>query len=101
MRDTRDVREPPAIDIISLRLSKGAQTDYHDPYVSTLEIADHDEPIRSIELTEEAIHSYDAVVIVTDHTSYDYNWIVDNANLVVDTRNATNKVGDRENIRRL
>ncbi len=100
-RDIEDVRESPAIDIISLLLSKGAQTDYHDPYVPTLEIADHDEPIRSIELTEEALRSYDAVVIVTDHSKYDYNWIVDNARLVVDTRNATRHIQVRDNIRRI
>jgi UDP-N-acetyl-D-glucosamine dehydrogenase len=100
-RDIEDVRESPAIDIISLLLSKGAQADYHDPYVTTLEIADHDEPIRSIELTEGALRSYDAVVIVTDHSSYDYNWIVDNARLVVDTRNATRHIRDRDHIRRI
>jgi UDP-N-acetyl-D-glucosamine dehydrogenase len=100
-RDIEDVRESPAIDIISLLLGKGAQTDYHDPYVPTLEIADHDEPIRSIELTEEALRSYDAVVIVTDHSSYDYDWIVAASKLVVDTRNATRKLGAKENIRRL
>jgi len=100
-RDIEDVRESPAIDIISLLLGKGAQTDYHDPYVPTLEIADHDEPIRSVALTEEALRSYDAAVIVTDHTSYDYDWIVAASKLVVDTRNATRKMGARENIRRL
>jgi UDP-N-acetyl-D-glucosamine dehydrogenase len=100
-RDIEDVRESPAIDIISLLLSKGAQTDYHDPFVPTLEIADHDEPIRSIELTKEALRSYDAVVIVTDHSSYDYNWIVDNSRLVVDTRNATRNIQARDHIRRI
>jgi UDP-N-acetyl-D-glucosamine dehydrogenase len=102
-RDIEDVRESPAIDIISLLLSKGAQADYHDPYVPTLEISEHDHPmtINSIELTEEALHSYDAVVIVTDHTSYDYSWLADNASLIVDTRNATRKLGEQQNIKRL
>jgi UDP-N-acetyl-D-glucosamine dehydrogenase len=100
-RDTEDVRESPAIDIISLLLSKGAQTDYHDPYTPTLEIPGHALPLRSIDLTEQALRSYDAVLIVTDHTSYDYDWIVANAKLVVDTRNATRNVEDRGHIRRI
>ncbi len=98
-RDIEDVRESPAIDIISLLLSKGAQADYHDPYVSTLEIADHDHPIHSIALSEHTIRSYDAVVIVTDHTAYDYNWLAANATLLVDTRNATRDVQSKSNIR--
>jgi UDP-N-acetyl-D-glucosamine dehydrogenase len=103
-RDIEDVRESPALDIISLLQSKGAQADYHDPFVPTLEIAElHDRPITisSIELTEEALRSYDVVVIITDHTSYDYDWIVRNSKLVVDTRNATRNIGERDNIRRL
>ena len=103
-RDIEDVRESPALDIISLLLSKGAHADYHDPYVPNLEIAElRDQPItiHTVELTEETLQSYDVVLIVTDHTSYDYNWIVDNAKMVVDTRNATRKLGDRANIRRL
>ena len=103
-RDIEDVRESPALDIISLLLSKGANADYHDPYVPDLEIAElRDQPItvHTVELTEETLQSYDVVVIVTDHTSYDYNLIVDNAKMVVDTRNATRKLGDRANIRRL
>jgi len=100
-RDIEDVRESPAIDIISLLLSKGATADYHDPYVPTLEIADHEEHIHSIELTGETLASYDAVVIVTDHSSYDYDWIVAGSKMVVDTRNATRKLGARQNIRRL
>lgn len=103
-RDIEDVRESPALDVISLLQSKGALAEYHDPYVPTLEIGElRDDPItiKSIELTEDAIRSYDVVVIVTDHTSYDYDWIVRNSKMVVDTRNATKHVGDRANIRRL
>ena len=102
-RDVKDVRESPAIDIISLLLSKGARASYHDPYVETLEISEHAqaERIASIELTEQALREHDAVVIVTDHTTYDYAWIADHAKLVVDTRNATKHLKDRDNIRRL
>ena len=102
--DIEDVRESPALDIISLLQSKGAHADYHDPYTPTLQIAElHENPvtINSIELTEEGIRSYDVVVIVTDHRSYDYDWIVRNSKLVVDTRNATKGIHDKGNIRRL
>ena len=103
-RDVEDVRESPAIDIISLLLSKGARAEYHDPYVKTLEISEHDqaEVIASIgDLTEENVREYDAVVIVADHSTYDYEWIADHARLLVDTRNATKRLKDRDNIRRL
>jgi len=98
-RDIEDVRESPAIDIVSLLLSKGAQADYHDPFVPTLEIPGHPEPIHSIGLNEQTLNSYDAVLIVTDHTSYDYNWIAANSKMLVDTRNATRNVRDKEHIR--
>jgi UDP-N-acetyl-D-glucosamine dehydrogenase len=102
-RDVADVRESPAIDIVSLLLSKGAQADFHDPYVKSLEISERDraEVISSIELTEPALGEYDAVVIVADHSAYDYAWIADHARLVVDTRNATRHLKGRDNIRRL
>jgi UDP-N-acetyl-D-glucosamine dehydrogenase len=103
-RDIEDVRESPALDIISLLQSKGALAEYHDPIVATLEIGElRDDPItiKSIELTEEAIRAYDVAVIVTDHSSYDYDWIVRNSKLVVDTRNATKQVEDRTKIRLL
>ncbi|HET9493029.1 MAG TPA: nucleotide sugar dehydrogenase [Chloroflexia bacterium] len=103
-RDVEDVRESPAIDIISLLLSKGARAEYHDPYIKTLEISEHAqaEQIASIgDLTEDKLREYDAVVIVTDHTTYDYGWIADHARLLVDTRNATKHLKERDNIRRL
>jgi UDP-N-acetyl-D-glucosamine dehydrogenase len=102
-RDVADVRESPAIDIVSLLLSKGAQADFHDPYVKSLEISERDraEVISSIELTEPTLGEYDAVVIVADHSAYDYAWIADHARLVVDTRNATRHLKGRDNIRRL
>jgi UDP-N-acetyl-D-glucosamine dehydrogenase len=98
-RDIEDTRESPAIDIISLLLGKGAHTDYHDPYVPTLEIPGHPTLLHSTTLTEDSLHSYDAVLIVTDHTSYDYTWIATHSPLLVDTRNATRHVPDKSRIR--
>ena len=100
-RDVEDVRESPAVDIINLLASKGALVDYHDPYVSALQTEEDHEPILTIELTEQKIAEYDAVVIVTDHSSYDWSWIAARSQLLVDTRNAARNVEDRSNIRRL
>ena len=100
-RDVEDVRESPAVDIINLLASKGALVDYHDPYVSALQTEEDHEPILTIELTEQKIAEYDAVVIVTDHSSYDWSWIAARSQLLVDTRNAARNVEDRGNIRRL
>lgn len=100
-RDVEDVRESPAIDIINLLKQKGAQVEYNDPYAAHLETIEGEPPIHSVELSERSLSGYDAVLIVTDHTSYDYGWIAEHAQLVVDTRNATKKIGKRDNIRTL
>ena len=100
-RDVEDVRESPAIDIINLLKSKGAQVDYHDPYALTLQVIEGQPHLQSIpELTDTTLGSYDAVLITTDHTLYDWRWIAETSQLLVDTRNATKGLpGD--NIRRL
>ena len=100
-RDVEDVRESPAIDIINLLAQKGSQVDYHDPYVPDLQTEEGHTRLHSIELSAGALAGYDAVVIVTDHSSYDWEWIAEHSQLVVDTRNATKAVKNRANIRRL
>ena len=86
-RDIDDVRESPALDIIHLLEELGADVVYHDPHVAAFQ----DDGIRheSIALTDEELRRADAVVVVTDHTSVDYQRLVNRASLVVDTRNAT------------
>ncbi len=100
-RDVEDVRESPAIDIINLLHVKGALVDYHDPYVPALQTEEGQPFLRSIEFTEWGLKEYDAALVVTDHTSYDWPWIVEHSRLVVDTRNATKKLGRRDNVRKL
>src|SRR5439155_4446127 len=73
--DVEDVRESPAIDIINLLRQKGAVVEYHDPYVPELQTEEHQPPVRRVELTEQAVKSRDAVLVVTDHSSYDWDWI--------------------------
>ncbi len=98
-RDVDDLRESPALDIIQLLEEKGAQVTYHDPYVPKLRL-DHgraDRTMQSVDLTTDWLNSADCVVIVTDHSSYDWGWIVANSRLIVDTRNATARVNGKAN----
>lgn len=89
-RDIGDIRESPALDVLKLLISKGAKVNYNDPYVPKLALNGH--TLSSQELKEDLLRKADCVVIVTDHSSYDYNWIVKNSRLIVDTRNATREV---------
>jgi len=92
-KDIDDVRESPSLELIELLHEKGAKVDYNDPYIpQTHKMRRHDLGMKSKTLTAAMLKSYDVVVIATDHSCYDYQWIVKNAKLVVDTRNATAKV---------
>jgi len=95
-KDIEDVRESPALDVIRILQSRGAQVSYHDPFVPSLRLDDehHEGPptgagMKSITDLLPAVRDAHAVVIVTDHTSFSYAKIVDAAQLIVDTRNAT------------
>ena len=98
-RDIDDPRESPALDIIELLLKRGADVQYHDPYISTVSIGD--KTFESVKLTDEILASQHVAVIATDHTDVDYERVVKFSKLVVDTRNATAKVEHRENIVKL
>jgi UDP-N-acetyl-D-glucosamine dehydrogenase len=92
-KDIDDLRESPSLRIIELLKDGGAQVDYHDPYFPRLHrMRKYDFGMAAVEPTAEALASYDAVIIVTDHSSYDYEAIVRNSRLVIDTRNATKGV---------
>ncbi len=83
-RDVDDTRESPALDIISVLVSKEAEVAYHDPLVPSLE---HEgQELRSVDLDAERLSSSDLVVIVTDHTDIDYDLILAADRSVVDTR---------------
>ena len=85
-RDVSDTRESPAIEIIRSLTSKGAQVAYHDPLVPQVTVDDR--TFSSIRFDEGSLKDNDCVVIVTDHTSIDYELVARNANLILDTRNA-------------
>ena len=86
-KDINDVRESPALDVIRLLELDGAEVVYHDPYVATVREDGH--LWHSVELTDAELQKADVVVIVTDHTTIDYQRLVDHAMLIVDSRNAT------------
>jgi len=89
-KDIDDLRESPSIELIELLRAKGAKVDYNDPYIPrTHKQRQHDLKMVSKKLSAKMLAGYDVVLISTDHSDYDYGWIVRNAKLVVDARNAT------------
>ncbi|MES0359519.1 MAG: nucleotide sugar dehydrogenase [Anaerolineales bacterium] len=84
--DVDDIRESPALDIIGLLRQKGAEVDYHDPFIP--EITHDDWILESVPDVIEGASTADCVVIVTNHTIYDYPRILAEAQLIIDTRNA-------------
>ena len=93
-KDVDDLRESPTLKIMQLLGQRGAQVEYNDPYFPQLHKMRHYDysGMRSVELTPKVLASYDCVVIATDHSSYDYPAIVEAAQLVIDTRNATRRI---------
>jgi UDP-N-acetyl-D-glucosamine dehydrogenase len=89
-KDIDDLRESPALDIISLLEQKGAKVSYHDPYCPVIKQDGHTPiqglPMKSVELTKEVIEAADLVLIVTDHSNIDYNLVKQSAKAIVDTR---------------
>lgn len=87
--DVNDMRESPALKVISLLMERGANVTYHDPHVAELEPGHGlDVAMRSVPLTDEALAGADAVVVVTAHSGVDWQHVADTAPLVVDFRNA-------------
>jgi UDP-N-acetyl-D-glucosamine dehydrogenase len=86
-KDIDDMRESPALDVIRLLEEQGAAVAYHDPHVASFREDGHER--HSVALTDEELGAADVVVVITDHSSIDYQRVVDLAPVVVDTRNAT------------
>ena len=101
-KDVDDPRESPSFELLDLLLKKGARVSYNDPHVPALPRMrhwPHLPPLESVKLTPESLAAQDCVMISTDHTAYDYDFIVKHSDLVIDTRNATKKVASgREKI---
>jgi UDP-N-acetyl-D-glucosamine dehydrogenase len=93
-KDVDDPRESPGFELMELLLEKGAMVEYNDPYIPVLPSM-RDYPhlrMASQELTIEYLQTRDCLLIATDHSSYDWNWIAQHASLIVDTRNAMKSV---------
>ncbi len=93
-KDVDDPRESPAFPILEMLQRRGVVLSYNDPHVPELpRMRHHDIRMSSQELTEQFVRSQDCLLIITDHSAYDYAWLVKHAALVVDTRNATGGCG--------
>jgi UDP-N-acetyl-D-glucosamine dehydrogenase len=93
-KDVDDPRESPGFELMDLLLKKGALVDYNDPHIPALPSTRHYPHLQmaSKELTAEHLRSRDCVLIVTDHSAYNWTWIAEHAPLVIDTRNAMKDV---------
>ena len=95
-KDIDDLRESPALEIISVLEEKGAVITYHDAFCPSIHDDGHTPikslPMHSVELTAELLRTVDAVLVATDHTTVDYQMVADNAHLVVDARGAMRTV---------
>jgi len=91
--DIDDVRESPALDVIALLKKKGAQVEYHDPFIPHLHHEHEGWKMDSISDVMPAVEAADAVVIVTNHKAYDYKAILEKASFIFDSRNALGEAG--------
>jgi len=94
-KNVDDLRESPALRILYLLRQRGARADYYDPYIPEIKITrEHADlsGMRSIEWSAENLKTYDVALICTDHDSVDYEALVENCGLVVDSRNATKNI---------
>ncbi len=87
--DVNDIRESPAIEVIELLQERGALVSYHDPHVPRLHrMRYHDLKLESVPLQKKVLQQFDFSVIITNHSGIDWNLVVENVPLVIDTRNA-------------
>ncbi len=95
-RNIDDVRESPALDVIERLLEKGAVVSYSDPFVNSLKVDGR--AFRSSALTPALLKKQACVVIVTDHTAFDYGAVAKHARLILDTRNVMRRHGPRKGL---
>ncbi len=99
-KNVDDMRESPSLKLIEIFRNKGAEVDYNDPYVPKLPATrKYQYDMTSIELTAENLAKYDLVLLSTDHDDYDYQFIYENSNLIIDTRNAFEKSLGKRNLK--
>ncbi len=88
-KDIDDIRESSSLKLIELLKKKGANADYNDPHVPEVpRLRHYDFKLTSVPLTTDSLKKYDCVLIATNHSDYDYDFIASNSSLIIDTRNA-------------
>jgi UDP-N-acetyl-D-glucosamine dehydrogenase len=93
-KNVDDMRESPSLKLMEIYESKGALVDYSDPFIIKLPMTrKYNYEKESVKISGDTINSYDLIVLSTDHDSFDYNLISENAKLIIDTRNAFERHG--------
>ena len=85
-RDTNDIRESPALQVLEKLREKGASVYFSDPYIPSIVV--RDQTLKSVELTPHVLQSMDCVAILTDHSAFDYSTVAKYSSVILDTRNA-------------
>lgn len=93
-KDIDDMRESPSLKLIEILREKGAEVDYNDPYVPKLpKTRKYNYDMKSVEVNKKNLAKYDLIILSTDHSNYNYKFITENSELILDTRNAFEKNG--------
>lgn len=93
-----DERESPALEIMGIVAHKDGEVQYHDPHIPTVETHGHASnglKLNSVDLTAEALAESDVVVLTTNHSAFDVEFIQEHAQMVVDMRNMIKEAGDK------
>jgi UDP-N-acetyl-D-glucosamine dehydrogenase len=95
-KDVDDTRESPSVLVMEMLRDKGAIVEYSDPFAPTFpKMREHKFELSSVNLTPENIASFDAIVLLTDHSNFDYDEILFHAQLIVDTRGVYRSANDK------
>jgi len=90
-KDIDDPRESPSFKLLELLREKGAEVHYNDPHIPVFPpMRKYSFNLKSTDITAETLASMDCILLATDHSAYDYRFILEHADLIVDTRNAFN-----------
>ncbi|MCM8780244.1 MAG: nucleotide sugar dehydrogenase, partial [Candidatus Omnitrophica bacterium] len=92
-KDVKDLRKSPALEIIEILEKRGVYVAYHDPFIPYLKIGRLN--YKSIGLNKKNLKKFDCVLVATDHSSLDYEFILKNCRAVFDTRNAYQGIKDK------
>ena len=98
-KDVQDLRESPAFEIIDILKEHQADIFYYDPYFPYFKVDGIN--LKCVKFDKKTLKSFDCIVVVTDHSNVDYQFMAKNSKLIIDTRNALKDVKNRSNIVRI